>query len=224
MKQHLLSACLAVSMAAAVGVPVPWHHAQVAPTGVAESIALPAPRTEGGKPLMQVLNARHSTREFSTEKLSPQTLSNLLWAAFGVNRTDGKRTAPSAVNWQEMDIYVTLPEGAYLYDAKAHRLNLVAPEDLRAATGSQPFVGTAALNLVYVADMAKASKTSPENQAIWVPADAGFIAENVYLFCASEGLNVVVRGMVPRDTLAKALKLRPEQKIMLAQTVGYPKK
>ena len=192
-------------------------------SAAAQQIILPPPKTDGGKPLMQVLNERHSTREFSAEKLSPQVLSNLLWAAFGVNRTDGKRTAPSAVNWQEMDIYVTLPEGAYVYDARANRLNLVASEDLRAATGSQAFTGTAALNLVYVADMTKA-KTSPENQAIWVPADAGVIVQNVYLFCASEGLVAVVRGMIPRDALAKQLKLRPEQKIMLAQTVGYPKK
>ena len=192
-------------------------------SATAQQIILPPPKTDGGRPLMQVLNERHSTREFSPEKLSPQMLSNLLWAAFGVNRTDGKRTAPSAVNWQEMDIYVTLPEGAYVYDAKANRLNLVASEDLRAATGSQPFTGTAALNLVYVADMTKA-KTSPENQAIWVPADAGVIVQNVYLFCASEGLVAVVRGMIPREALARQLKLRPEQKIMLAQTVGYPKK
>ena len=194
-----------------------------AATAAAQQVNLPPPKTDGGKPLMQVLNERHSTREFGPEKLSPQVLSNLLWAAFGVNRTDGKRTAPSAVNWQEMEIYVTLAEGAYVYDARANRLNLVTTEDLRAATGSQPFVGTAPLNLVYVADMAK-TKTSPENQAIWVPADAGVIVQNVYLFCASEGLVSVVRGMVPRDTLAKQLKLRPEQKIMLAQTVGYPKK
>ncbi len=212
MKRHLWTASLAVFILAVF-----------AASALAQEIMLPAPQKDGGKPLMQVLNARHSTREFGTEKLSPQMLSNLLWAAFGVNRTDGKRTAPSAVNWQEIDIYVTLPEGAYVYDAKANRLNLVAGEDLRAATGSQPFVGTAALNLVYVADMTKA-KGSPENQAAWVPADAGFIAQNVYLFCASEGLNVVVRGMVPRDKLAAALKLRPEQKIILAQTVGYPKK
>ncbi len=223
MKQHLLSACLAVSIATAVGVSVHAQQAPTAPKDAPASMALPAPNTDGGKPLMQVLNTRHSTREFSAGKLPAQALSNLLWAAFGVNRTDGKRTAPSAVNWQEIDIYVTLAEGAYVYDAKAHRLNLVAAEDLRAATGSQPFVGSAAANLVYVADMTKA-KTSPENQAIWVPADAGFIAQNVYLFCASEGLNVVVRGMVPREALAKALKLRPEQKIILAQTVGYPKK
>jgi len=210
------------------------HHSRIIGAGIlavllfvgtagAQQVNLPPPKTDGGKPLMQVLNERHSTREFGTEKLSPQMLSNLLWAAFGVNRTDGKRTAPSAVNWQEMEIYVTLPEGAYVYDAKANRLNLVASEDLRAATGSQAFVGTAALNLVYVADMTKA-KTSLENQAIWVPADAGFIAQNVYLFCASEGLVAVVRGMIPRDTLAKQLKLRAEQKIILAQTVGYPRK
>ncbi len=220
MKRHLAFA-FAVLLLTTVALPA--RQAQLGQTTGEQAIALPPPQTDGGKPLMQVLNQRHSTREFTAQKVSAQTLSNLLWAAFGVNRTDGKRTAPSAVNWQEMDIYVTLPEGAYLYDAKGHRLTLVAPEDLRAATGSQAFVGTAALNLVYVADMAKA-KTSPENQAIWVPADAGFIAENVYLFCASEGLNVVVRGMVPRDSLARALKLRPEQKIMLAQTVGYPKK
>jgi len=212
MKRHFSTTSLALCLLVVFAV-----------SAAAQQIILPAPKTDGGKPLMQVLNERHSTREFGTEKLSPQVLSNLLWAAFGVNRTDGKRTAPSAVNWQEMDIYVTLPEGAYVYDAKANRLNLVAGEDLRAATGSQAFVGTAAVNLVYVADMAKA-KGSPENQAIWVPADAGFIAQNVYLFCASEGLNVVVRGMVPREALAKALKLRPEQKIILAQTVGYPKK
>jgi SagB-type dehydrogenase family enzyme len=212
MNRHFVTTCLtALILFVVVG------------SAAAQQITLPPPKTDGGKPLMQVLNERHSTREFGAEKLSPQMLSNLLWAAFGVNRTDGKRTAPSAVNWQEMDIYVTLPEGAYVYDAKANRLNLVASEDLRAATGSQPFTGTAPLNLVYVADMTKA-KTSPENQAIWVPADAGVIVQNVYLFCASEGLVAVVRGMIPRDALAKALKLRPEQKIMLAQTVGYPKK
>jgi len=212
MNRHCLTTCLAALILVVSAV-----------SATAQQITLPPPKTDGGKPLMQVLNERHSTREFSAEKLSPQVLSNLLWAAFGINRADGKRTAPSAMNWQEMDIYVTLPEGAYVYDARANRLNLVAGEDLRAATGSQPFVGTAALNLVYIADMTKA-KTSPENQAIWVPADAGFIAQNVYLFCASEGLVAVVRGMIPRDGLAKQLKLRPEQKIILAQTVGYPKK
>ena len=211
MKHRCLTACVAALVAAVLST-----------AASAQPIMLPAPKTDGGRPLMQVLNERHSTREFGPEQLSPQVLSNLLWAAFGVNRSDGKRTAPSAVNWQEMDIYVTLADGAYVYDARANRLNLVAREDLRASTGVQAFTGTAALNLVYVADMAKA-KTTPENQAIWVPADAGVIAENVYLFCASEGLVAVVRGMIPREALAKALKLRPEQ-IMLAQTVGYGRK
>ncbi|RPJ84443.1 MAG: SagB/ThcOx family dehydrogenase [Acidobacteria bacterium] len=186
---------------------------------------LPAPKMEGGKPLMQALTERHSSREFSSQTIQPQVLSNLLWAAWGINRPDGRRTAPSASNKQEIEIYVTLPEGAYVWDAKANRLNPVVAGDIRAATGSQPFVGTAALNLVYVADMAKAGRppTDPQ-QMLNVGADAGFIAENVYLFCASEGLSTVVRAMIPREQLAKAMKLRDNQVIVLAQTVGYPVK
>ncbi len=189
------------------------------------AIKLPAANTQGGKPLMQVLKERQSAREFGDRKLSPQTLSDLGWAAWGVTRPDGRRTAPSASNRQEVDIYVTLPEGAYLYDAKAHALNPVAPGDHRAATGTQPFPATAALNLVYVADMAKAGRpaTDPQSQ-LNIGADAGFIAENVYLFCASEGLATVVRGSVPKADLAQRLKLRAEQQIVLAQSVGYPKK
>jgi nitroreductase len=188
-------------------------------------VKLPAPQMDGGKPLMQVLKARQSAREFSDQKLSPQTLSNLLWATWGINRPDGRRTAPSASNRQEVEIYVTLPEGAYLYDAKAHALNPVAAGDLRGATGTQPFPATAALNLIYVADMAKAGRpaTDPQQQ-LNVGADVGFIAENAYLFCASEGLATVVRASVPKAELAKQLKLRPDQQIVLAQSVGYPKK
>jgi nitroreductase len=152
-------------------------------------------------------------------------LANLLWAAWGINRADGRRTAPSASNRQEIEIYVTLPEGVYLWDAKANVLMPVAAGDLRGATGSQPFVATAPLNLVYVADMAKAGRpaTDPQ-QMLNIGADTGFIAENAYLFCASAGLAVVVRAMIPRDELAKGLKLRETQVIVLAQTVGYPKK
>lgn len=188
------------------------------------AVRLPAPRTDGGMPLMRALAARHSEREFGAARLSPQTLSNLLWAAWGVNRPDGHRTAPSASNRQEIDIYVVLPEGAYLWDAKANVLNRVASGDLRGATGSQPFVATAAANLVYVADMGKAGRpaTDPQ-QAINVGADAGVIVQNVYLFCASEGLVSVVRASVPRDTLAGQLKLRDTQRIVLAQSVGYPR-
>jgi nitroreductase len=180
---------------------------------------------DGGKPLMQVLKERRSSREFASTALPDQVLSNLLWAAWGVNRPDGRRTAPSASNRQEIDIYVVRPEGASLWDAKNNTLNPVASGDLRAATGTQPFPATAPVNLVYVADMTKAGRpaTDPQ-QMLNIGADAGFIAENVYLFCASEGLATVVRALVPREALAKALLLRDTQVIVLAQTVGYPVK
>ena len=173
---------------------------------------------------MQVLKDRQSTREFSDQKLSPQVLSNLLWAAFGVNRPDGKRTAPSAMNLQEIDIYVATQDGLYVYDAKANALNAVLAQDVRAATGTQSFVKDAAVNLVYVADLGKTGGGGGEDQILYTAADTGFIAQNVYLFCASEGLVTVVRGSVDRAALAKLMKLRPNQKIILAQTVGYPKK
>jgi SagB-type dehydrogenase family enzyme len=188
-------------------------------------LILPAPQTDGGKPLMQALKDRHSTREFSSEKLSPQVLANLLWAAFGINRPDtGKRTAPSAMNWQEIDVYVATAEGLYVYDAKGNKLNPILAGDVRGAAGVQPFVKDAPVNLVYVADFAKTGKSSAEDRNFYSAADVGFIAQNVYLFCASEGLAVVVRGGVDRAALTKLMKLRPDQKILLAQTVGYPKK
>jgi len=187
-------------------------------------VTLPPPQTSGGKPLMQALKDRHSTRQFSSQKLSPQVLSNLLWAAFGVNRPDGKRTAPSALNWQEIDIYVATLDGLYVYDPKSNALNPVLAQDVRGATGQQGFVKDAALDLVYIADLGKTGKASADDQALYTGADTGFIAQNVYLFCASEGLAVVVRGSVDRPALAKLMKLRPDQKITLSQTVGYPKK
>ena len=187
-------------------------------------VPLPPPQTTGGKPLMQVLKDRHSTREFSGQRLSPQTLSNLLWAAFGINRPDGKRTAPSAMNWQEIDVYVAAQDGLYVYDAKANALKPVLQQDVRGATGQQAFVKDAALDLVYVADLGKTGKAAGEDQIMYTAADAGFIAQNVYLFCASEGLAAVVRGSIDREAFAKTAKLRPNQKIVLAQTVGFPKK
>jgi SagB-type dehydrogenase family enzyme len=173
---------------------------------------------------MQALKERHSTREFSPEKLSQQALANLLWAAFGINRPDGRRTAPSASNWQEMDIYVATPDGLYVYDPKGNKLDPVLANDIRAATGTQSYVKDAAVNLVYVADLDRAGKGSAEDRNFYTAADTGFIAQNVYLFCASEGLAVVVRSSVDRTALATVMKLRPNQKITLAQTVGYPKK
>jgi len=187
-------------------------------------IILPAPQTDGGRPLMQVLKDRHSTREFSPDKLPPQILANLLWAAFGINRPDGKRTAPSAMNWQEVDIYVATADGLYVYDTKGNKLDPIVAEDVRGATGVQPFVKDAAVDLVYVADLSKTGNGPAAERDFYNGADVGFIAQNVYLFCASEGLAVVVRGSVDRAALSKVMKLRPNQKILLAQTVGYPKK
>jgi SagB-type dehydrogenase family enzyme len=153
-----------------------------------------------------------------------QELSNLLWAAFGINRPEsGKRTAPSAMNWQEIDVYVAMPEALYLYDAKTNVLKPVVIKDLREATGRQPFVKDAPLNLVYVADAAKMRNASEQDQMLYSAADVGFIAQNVYLYCASQGLAAVIRGMVDRPALAKAMNLRPDQKVMFSQTVGYPK-
>ena len=187
-------------------------------------VQLPPPQKEGGRPLMQVLTDRKSTREFGPGTLSPQTLSNLLWAAFGINRPDGRRTAPSAMNWQEVSIYVATPEGVYIYDAKANVLGPALAGDFRAATGTQSFVKDAAVNLVYVADLSKTGgAVSPETE-MYTAADVGFIAQNVYLYCASEGLATVVRASIDKPALAKTLNLQPQQKIILAQSVGYPKK
>jgi|SRR5271165_4712505 len=187
-------------------------------------VQLPPPQTKGGRPLMQVLSDRKSTRDFGPSTLSPQTLSNLLWAAFGINRPDGRRTAPSAMNWQEVIIYVATPEGVYIYDAKANALNPVLAGDYRAATGTQSFVKDAALNLVYVSDFSKTGNAASSEGEMYTAADVGFITQNVYLYCASEGLATVVRASIDKPTLSKTLKLQPNQKIILAQSVGYPKK
>ncbi len=187
--------------------------------GALKAIDLPKPQMQGGKPLMDVLKSRKSSREFSTDKLSSQTLSNLLWAAFGVNRPDGKRTAPTAHNWREIDVYVALADGTYIYNAEANRLDPAAAQDLRPLAGTQSFVGTAPLNLIYVADTKKTGQIPLEYSA----AAAGFIGQNVYLFCASEGLASVFRASFNGPELSKALKLRPEQKVLFSQTVGFPK-
>ncbi len=187
-------------------------------------IELPKPQTDGGKPLMQALKDRKTSREFSPEKLPLQVLSNMLWAANGVNRPDGKRTAPTAMNKQEIDVYVALEQGLYLYDANAHILLPVLAGDIRAATGKQPFVKDAPINLVFVADYAKMGSVPDDQKEFYAATDTGFISQNVYLYCASEGLATVVRGYVDKQVCHSAMKLRADQKIILAQTVGYPKK
>lgn len=189
-----------------------------------EIIKLPAPETKGGMPLMQALKARRSGREFSSRKLSRKTLSSLLWAAWGINRPDGRRTAPSAMNLQDIDVYVAMSNGLYLYDAKNNELHKILSKDIRAATGTQAYVKNAALNLIYVSDLSRLKITDPKAIEFFNGAHTAFIAQNVYLFCASKGLSTVVRGSIDKAALAKIMKLRPDQRITLAQSVGYPPK
>lgn len=196
----------------------------VAPALWAQSIDLPVPQQTGGLPLMNVLAKRSTGREFDSKELSAQQLSSLLWACFGINRADGKRTAPSAKNNQETAIYVILKEGAYVYDAKANQLDLAAKGDYRRLAGTQRFATNAPVTLVFVADLAKmAGKWTPEEKRNYAYVDVGYISQNAYLFCASEGLVTGARGSVDREALGAALKLRQDQLIVLAQSVGYPK-
>jgi SagB-type dehydrogenase family enzyme len=185
-------------------------------------IKLPPPQTAGGGELLQALKLRKSTRAFSARPLPQELLSTLLWAAFGINRSaSGGRTAPSAHNWQEIDVYAALADALYRYDAQAHALNLAVSGDLRPLTGVQDFVGTAPLNLVYVADFSRMKDASETDRTFFAATDAAVIAQNVYLFCAAMNLAVVVRGLVDRRKLAPAMGLRREQRIVLAQSVGF---
>jgi SagB-type dehydrogenase family enzyme len=186
-------------------------------------ISLIAPQTDGGKPLMKALNERKSTRSFENKMLSDQQLSNLLWAAFGINRSaEGKRTAPSAMNKQEIDIYVVLEKGIYIYNAEKNFLTPVASGDFRKVMGKQDFVATAPVVLVFVADYDKMSGEEKDKN-FYGAVDTGYISQNVYLFCASENLGTVVLGYIDRDAMAPVLKLKSNQKVVLSQGIGFPK-
>ena len=187
------------------------------------SIKLPSPDTHGGIPLMEALSQRRSLREFARNELPLPVLSNLLWAAYGRNRPDGGRTAPSALNAQEVDIFVALPAGAYLYDASEHELHLVVASDLRRVTGYQDFVDDAPLDLVYVADYTRCSLVAVESREAYAFVCAGAITQNVYLFAASSGLATVIRAWIDRAAIADAMGLAPDQQVLLSQTVAYPK-
>ena len=181
----------------------------------AQDISLPAPDKTGGKPLMQALNERKSTRSFESKELTLQQISDLLWAANGFNRDD-KRTAPTANNRQELELYVATRIGLYFYDARKHLLKEIQKGDFRDKTGRQEFVAKAALNLIFVSDMDKASSRE------YAFTSCGFVAQNVYIYCASEGLGSVVRGSFNKETLSNLLKLKPSQEVLLTQTVGWP--
>lgn len=184
---------------------------------------LPEPRKEGGLPLMEVLAKRQTQRAFSDKELPPEVLSDLLWAACGINRPEsGKRTAPSAMNMQEIDVYVAKADGVYLYIPLSHSLELITPLDLRASTGKQEFVAIAPVNLIFIADSSRMDRVAKEEQHYQAACDTGYISQNVYLYCTSAGLSTVARGWVDKVMLAEALKLKDSQEIILAQTVGYP--
>ena len=190
----------------------------------ATSITLPPVDKHGGLPLMDALAQRRSGREFASDVLPLPLLSALLWAAWGVNRPDGNRTAPTAIDCQEIDLYVTLPTGAYLYDAPAHTLRLAAASDVRRVTGYQDFVDEAPLDLVFVADHARMKLVPVGQRERYASVAAGAIAQNVYLFAASAGLSTVLRGWIDRAAIADALGLTHDQQVLLSQTVGFPRR
>lgn len=207
--------CFPVVLCGLVSLPLVAADSQVIP--------LPKPRMAGGKPLLQALKDRQSGREFKADPLPKQVLSDLLWAAFGINRPENDhRTAPSAMNSQEIDLYVATGEGLFLYDAKPHALKQVLSEDIRAKTTGQASLKEAPLALILVGDLPRLTKAKPDDREFYAAIDTGFISQNIYLFCASEGLATVVHDL-DRRSLAQAMKLRPEQKITIAQSVGYPK-
>jgi len=200
-----------------------------------EVIKLPAPQTSGGKPLMEALKLRQSSRgDFGPAvNLTQQQLSNLLWAANGVNREKGNfRTAPTAAAWNNIDIYVTTSDGLFVYDAVAHALRVVKKEDVRATSGlegpaggmmRQDFAKTAPCSLIYVADIEKTGGMKWEGEdvgATWSYANAAAIAQNVYLYCASEGFACILRAMIDPSQIAKSFNLRPGQKAILTTTIG----
>ena len=194
---------------------------------IGKAIALPPPRQTGGMPLLDALKNRHSTRSFSDKALSLQTLSDLLWAGFGVNRPKtGMRTAPSSYNWQDITLYVFTAEGVWTYDAVQHVLRPVKTGDHRKLAGMQSFVWEAPLSIVYVSDFSKMKQGDEdfptEYKLKMGGIDAGHISQNVYLFCVSEGLGVVARASVDPEPFVEALGLTSDQKIMLGQTIGWP--
>ncbi len=184
-----------------------------------EDIKLLKPSSKGESSLMEALKERESSRSYSSKMLTAQHMSDLLWAAFGINRSSGKRTAPSYGNIQEIDIYVIMEKGVYLYNPKQHSLEFISKKDLRTVAGVQEYVHTAPVNLIYVADYRKVNDIGTE----MVYADTGYISQNVFLFSASVGLATAVRANIDKGRLAREMELKDYQQIILGQTVGYPK-
>ena len=206
-----------MSAAAIASLPAAALAAELSP------IRLPAARMEGGMPLLTALKRRRSTREYLERALPLQLLSDLLWAGYGINRPSGDRTAPYWRHVMVIDVYVATAEGTWRYEPKAHELQPHRAGDLRAQTGRQDFVGLAPLNLVYVAHGERMADVSPEERRLYASVDAAFIGQNVYLFCASEGLASVFRGALDTVALGRTLNLPAGEFVTFAQTVGYAK-
>ncbi len=188
----------------------------------AQNIVLPQAQKTGGLPLMETLNKRNTVRSFQTKELTRQQLSNLLWAAWGINRESGKRTAPSARNFQETDVYVLLKSGVYIYNAQKNELTFVSDNDEREYAGTQDFIKDAPVQLVLVSNLDRISGGS-SGKLNTAYIDAGYISQNIYLWCASEGLGTGARAMIDHEVLAPRLKLNSTQKIIIAHSVGYIK-
>jgi hypothetical protein len=234
MKRTLVFSGLIMAALSGVGItpepretPAAQANSQGTPTkaGV-KPIDLPPPQTDGGMPLMQALKARKSSSKFADRMLSAQTLSNLLWAAVGINRPDGQRTSSTAAaaEFGEIDVYVITADGLYLYEPKGHKLIGLLSDDLRALAGKQDYVKTAPVNLIYVKDFTtyEAEKMSDQNKFWYSGRSTALVGQNVYLYCASEGLATILRAGIDREALSKAMRLRPEQRIIFEQPVGYP--
>jgi SagB-type dehydrogenase family enzyme len=189
---------------------------------VIEKIQLPPVQKSGGMSLMEALEKRQSQRSYSEKELTDQQISNLLWAAYGINRPNGFRTAPSARSFNEFDIYIIKPEGWYLYDAEEHSLLKMGEEDLREYAGTQGFVKDAPVNLIFVADFDRMTNADDDFRRFYSATDVGYISQNVYLYCASEGLATIVRGQIDKTKAKEVLRLGENQHVILAQTVGYP--
>jgi nitroreductase len=202
-----------MALAAMPGLALPAH----------ETITLPAPRRTGGMPLMQALQQRRSTREFAQRPLPSQVVSDLLWAAYGINRPSGDRTAPYWRHIMVIDVYAAMADGVWLYDPKQHALLPRLAQDIRAQTGQQDFAATAPLDLVYVAHGERMQDISAEDRRLYASVDTGFIGQNVYLFCASEDLATVFRGAIDYPRLAAAMQLDGSAFVTFAQSVGYPR-
>lgn len=182
---------------------------------MSQEIALPQPQKSGGMSLMEALANRQSTREFNPDSnLSLQQLADLFWAACGYNRED-KLTIPTAMNRQEISVYAIMPDGAYQYDAKNNKLVMVTDADLRTLAGMQEYSHKAFLNIAIVSDREK----MPHD--IFAGTDAGAVMQNIYLWCAANGVGTVTRGSFDGETLGKVLKLGEKQQIILVQSVGY---